>query len=385
MIPKSLSPTALQVWEACPARYAAETIDRTPMPSGWAADLGTVCHTALQNYVQRCYIDKTDAPHFALLEEIYLEAFGEMFGVTREDLLKDGHAMMKNWFSRSDSLGYDREIVQLETKENFVLKTTAGEINFNYIFDRLDLLPDGSVEVVDYKSIRARLSPEGLKDKIQARAYAVAAQIKYPEAPRVWVTFDLLRYDPVGIVFTREENLATWRYIKQSTERIIATPQEEAPERLNPDCQWCIRKHNCKALTQHVDAGGVLSLDDPLEAAKRRARIDSQIKALSRVADDLDAFILTSAGKDDVDFYEDDEFRVNITARRTRDLKDTERLIELIGPEMTKRYGGVTLTSIDKMLKKEVFDEPTIDEINRLIGYKTGNPSVKVEAKNPID
>jgi len=384
VIPKSLSATALQVWESCPARYAAETLHKTPMPSGWAADLGTTCHTALQEYVQRVYIDKADTPSLELLLTIFNNAFTEMFGTSRDDLRHDGLRMMENWFLRSADLA-ERDIIQLETKENFAIKTTAGEIIFNYIFDRLDRHEDGSIEVVDYKSIRARLAPDGLRDRIQARAYAVAAQIKYPDAPRVWVTFDLLRYDPVGIVFTREENLATWRYIKAAAEKIIATPEDDVPEKINPDCQWCIRKQVCKALTEHVEAGGVLSLADPMLAAKKRAEVEQRSKALAKVMEELDSFILASAEADDVDTYEDDEFVVNIGARRTRTVTDPHSLAAIIGPDLMAKYGGVTMTSVDKMLKSEVFDTDTEDRIKALVGYKTGNPSVKVVAKNPID
>jgi hypothetical protein len=319
MIPKSLSATALTVWESCPARYVAESFKKAPEVSGVYADLGSACHGALEMYVREVYVERTARPDVDRLIEYFDYDFGDRFGVVGSgDLYNDGVAMMRNWFTRSNILDDGRTIVSLETKDHFDINTSAGVIPFNYIFDRLDLHEDGSVEVVDYKSIRFRLSPEGLKDKIQARAYAVAAQLLYPDAPRVWVTFDLLRYDPVGIVFSREENLATWRFIKRRANEIIATSEVDAPETVNAECRFCIRKQVCESILAHEDVGGVLALADPLAAAKARARADQRIKALTASIAELDAFIMQSAEHDDVDTYEDDEVRVWIDSRPAR-------------------------------------------------------------------
>ena len=385
MIPKSLSASSLMVWESCPARWVAEYLNKTPQAGGAAADLGTACHTALERYVQAVYIDQTAAPDLALLKEHFTVAFADLIGVPDGSAFRDGVSMMDNWFPRSAELSDGREILMLEQKKNFMLRTSAGEITFNYIFDRLDRHEDGSIEVVDYKSVRARISPDGLKDKIQARCYGLAAQMLYPDAPRVWVTFDLLRYDPVGIVFTKEENLATWNYVKRQAERIIAADPSSAEEKINPECRFCIRSHECLTLRQNVDAGGIDAIEDPLEAARVRARLDSQMKGLESAIGKLDSLIILQSQMDDVDTYEDDDFQVSVTARRTREVKDLNKLRTILGPELALKYGSIGVTNLDKIIKQENLTQEQIDDLNLLIGYKTGNPSVRVIPKNPID
>lgn len=386
MEPKSISATALQVWDTCPARYGAETINRTPMTNNVYADLGTVIHTTAEEYVQLVYLDQDDSPSLDLLLKMYERAYTHLIGPPEGESYKDGVGMLKNWFPRTADLS-ERDILSLEQKRFFEVPTSIGPLPLNYIFDRMDRLPDGSIEVVDYKSIRARLGPQDLKKKIQARIYGVAAQIMYPDAPRVWVTFDLFRYDPVGIVFTREENLATWRWIKMKAQEIVDADENNLPEVVNNDCRFCIRKGECESLRANTDAGGIIALADPLIAGRQRAKIDFQMKALQAAIDELDAFILKQAEADDVEEYVDEEagITVSIGARRTRMLRDTEEALALIGPDLAKKYGGMTMTSLDKLLKDEPIDPALEAQLRRLIGYKSGNPTVRVQQRASIE
>lgn len=389
MIPKSLSATALNVWQSCPRRFAAETLHRTPGMGGRAADLGSVCHSALEGYVQAVYIDKTTAPGLAHLLKFYETYYMAIMGAPSGAEYEDGVQMLSNWYPRSAELDDGRKIINLETKENFTVKTSAGPITFNYIFDRLDRRADGSIEVVDYKSIRARLSPDGLKDKLQARIYAVAAQIRHPDAERVWVTFDLLRYDPIGIVFTREENLATWRYIRRMAQDIVNTDVAHAEERINPECRFCIRKHECETLKSAVDHGALLGITDPLEAARIRAEMENRLKGLEAGINELDKLILLAATADDTDTYEDDDFTVTISSRRSRTIPDQDvaaaTVVDLLGPDAMNVYGTLSVTAIDRMLKDPKLDEETQATLRGLIKYKSGDTKVYVKPKNPID
>lgn len=384
MIPKSLSASALQVWESCPARYVAETLHRTPNVSGKFADLGSACHTALEDYVRSVYVKQERDPSVSYLLDLLNEVWVRDYPTLPRDLFVDGQQMLQRWFLRSGNLSDGREILSLEQKRSFEIKTSAGAINFNYIFDRLDRHEDGSIEVVDYKSVRARIRPEGLKDKIQSRCYAVAAQILYPDAPRVWVTFDLLRYDPVGIVFSREENMATWRYIRRTAENIIATSEAAAPETVNAECRFCIRKQQCASLREHVDVGGVLALADPLEAAKERYRMENRVKALTAGIEELDSYILQQAEHDDTDSYEDNDVSVSIDTRTMRTVTDPARALAILGTRGDK-YIGMTIANIMKAVKDEDLTDRERAELDALIGNKPGKPSIRVSVNNPID
>src|ERR1044071_34422 len=211
MIPKSLSATSVAAFENCPARWRAEFFDKAPQPTNEAAALGLAVHGALEDFIVNGYKPQGDDKAAAMLENYFFHHYHDLF--SDESRKAEGLTMCRTWFERTDLSG--RTVLSTEKKDTFLIPTSAGKIPFNYLWDRCDKLDDKVLEVIDYKTIARPISPDGLKDKIQARCYGLAAQLQYPDAERVWVTFDLLRYDPVGIVFTKDDNRATWKYLKQ--------------------------------------------------------------------------------------------------------------------------------------------------------------------------
>lgn len=344
---------------------------------------GTACHGALELFVKAVYLDGikewTDLDALLAFYQIaYMDTFQSADLDTPEYF--DGLDLIKTWHKRTE---INDTVISCEVKSFFNVKTSAGVIPFNYIWDRCDKLDDTTYRVVDYKTIRASLSPEQLKAKIQPRAYALAAQIQFPQAKRIWVTFDMLRHDPVGIVFTREDNANFYRYLQRAAERIIATPEDQAPETLNPDCAWCIRKATCETLMASQAGGTVFSLTAD-EAAKKKLEVDSQIKALGYLSSSLDEILMKEAEANDLIEWETSEVKVLISASKRRAL-DSSAAIDIIGPELAKKYGKMNLGEIDKLLKSDDLTDAQKSKIRNLIYNKWGEPSAKVFPLNPID
>lgn len=383
MIPKSLSASSALVYELCPARWKAEYLERAKQPSGSAANLGTACHAALEAWVR-------DGHHLRFprgggedtMRSLFVEAYRALFA--DDERLEEGVELCLSWLERQDWT--NRIVLSTETKLSFDLPTSAGPIPFNYIMDRFDLLEgphcaEGlvEVEVVDYKSVFLPVQPEQLKTKIQARAYGLAAQMQYPDADRVWVTFDLLRYEPVGCVFTKEENRETYRYLKALAERIIA--DDEAPEVLNPDCRYCVRKFECESLLSHVQAGGPLGITDPGEAAAKRAKLASAKAALEGMISELDGVILTHCEREGLTEFETDEVEVRITARKNRVI-DTAMLARVVPPEVLVDKGAkVNISTVDALLRGDELSDSEKSQVRRLIRTTFTNPSVSVKAR----
>lgn len=381
MRPKSLSASAAAVFEACPARFHAEYILRAPDLSSEAADLGTVCHAALEDFVAAGHEPPKDWP---ILEAAYFKHYEATF---EDDSRKaEGLSMVRTWHERTDFV--NRVVLSTEKKSSFDIPTPFGPIPFNYIWDRCDLLEgpwcaEGGVrvEVTDYKTVSRPISPEGLKDKIQARCYGLAAQIAFPDAEQIWVTFDLLRYEPVGIVFTRDENVATWKYLKKLALRVL---ESEPVERLNGECHWCLRRCECTLLGEHVEAGGILSMGDVKEVSRKRHELGLKAKALAKVVEELDDFLVSWAEKEELLEWDVDDLHVALTARKTRTI-DNQRAVELIGPELLQKYGNLTMTAVDKMLKDKALEPQVAAQVRDLIGVKFSEPTIKTFEKNPID
>lgn len=377
----SLSASAIQVLESCEARFKAEYIDKTPNMAGSAANLGTCVHEVLQIWVQDGHYLKD--PGFITMKAIYDMTYAKYFPTMERH--EEGRKMVQDWYGRQDWSG--REVLSTELKTNFILKAEGLEVPFNYIWDRCDkiLNQDGSfdIEIVDYKSVIQPISPDDLRTKIQARCYGLAGQIAYPDARRIWVTFDLLRYSPVGVVYSREENIATYRYLQESLKRVIHSKGEE--EKLNPECRWCVRKSICDTLIRHVAGGGVLRYQELDEAVDARAEYQYAMNGLKALIDGIDEFILEQLEENNETEHKTENTIIKIASRSTRKI-DSERAAKYLGADLMAKYGNLGVTALDKILKTELgLDAETKSALKQLIRKEYGNAYLKVEPLSPLD
>lgn len=397
MNPTSFSASALNVHELCPARYKAENIDRSKGFGGTAATLGTTVHGALEMFVKRCFLEDTEEPTWDLLHEMFKLSYVATFGTTDYETVEymDGYSMLQGWHKREiKERDYFRKpghrVISCEIKTNFMVPTSIGEIPFNYIWDRFDQIGEREFKVVDYKSNRWNIQPEDLRKKIQARAYGMAAAIQLKsqgiEYDVIWVEFDMLRFDRVGISFTREDNKAFWKYLTESAEQIIATPDDEVQEKLNPECLFCVRKADCDALRKNILVGGIHSLATIEDAIDLRAQLEWQKKGLESLIKDIDVKILTEAKERDSQNFESADNRLDITVSGRRKV-DAEMVEMCVGSDVFNRYGGksITLTKVDALLKSNDITPEQKAQLRSLIYTTYGEPSVKVTPKNPID
>lgn len=388
MLPKSLSPTSAQVYEACPSRWRVEFLEKAPQPPGDAAGMGTVDHAVLQRWVEEGWYQRSGFDREAEVARIYEEEYRKVFA--HDEKYGEGLELALRWLARQDWT--NRVVLCTEKKRSFEVPTSVGPIPFNYIMDRMDLLEGPhqasghmEIEVVDYKTIGQPLQPEQLKLRLQARCYALAAQLEYPDADRIWVTFDLLRYEPVGCVFTKQDNRETWRYLVALAERIIA--DDGTAERLNPDCRYCIRKHECGTLNRHVLAGGVLGITDPADAADRRAKLDYAKKAIEKMIAELDPVILTYCENESVDGFATDETVVTLTASKRRDV-DPVLASRVIGSDLLVEHGAkLPMKAVDELLKKKssTLTDEQKSRLRRLIRTNYGDLRVETKPVNPLD
>lgn len=385
MIPVSVSATSLLVSEACMERWKAENFYRTPQMSSAPADVGSTCHFALEQFVKAACIDKTITwDNVTYLNDMYQIGYVQTFASADYDTpeFRDGASLIAAWYDRNKN-GLPNTVLSCEEKKQFGIKTKAGIIPFTYIWDRFDQIDDVTFEVVDYKSLRAFVTVAQLKQKIQPRAYALAAQIAHPQAERIWVTFDMLRHDgPVGTVFSREENAATYRYLQRAVTRIIDTDEDKTEERLNDECKWCIRKTTCDTLLRSNAFGGVAGLTQE-EVVKRRFEVSNQLTALKYAQDELDTALLKEAEANDIFEWEIDGYKIEFTARKMRK-PNSHAIAAIVGSDLCAKYGNFTMTNVDKMLKSKDLSEELKKLVVKELSVTYSQPTPKITEKKEL-
>lgn len=361
VLPKSISASAGHVFELCPARYVAESLTRTPNVGGSAASLGTSVHNALEDWCLSGHMTDPNAP-LSALHEVYEREYDKLFGadLERKD---EGVELVKKWYERTHPI--EHEIISAEVKSTFPLKVihqgSEVVVPVTYIWDRCDRLPNGDIDVVDYKTISIPLGPDQMKEKLQVRLYSLAARVQFPDAPRRWVTYDMLRHgSPVGVTFTEEEDVETYRYLQGLLLRILEEDASNPTEKINPECRWCIRKSVCGSLKKHANAGGIHGNSDIKSIAQAREKANNIKAALSALINEYDDALMRHLERKNEIEDVVGGIKLKASARPRRDVS-AERVKELISDELWNQYGkfDMRLGDFDKLLKDDRLDDET--------------------------
>ena len=389
---KSLSASSMLVWEACPARYAADRrAGRLGQSASRPAQIGSICHGAQEHYVQKVYIDKSAPAGKDTLEACFMVSYKDVMGTLDPSSTEYAEAwgLSLKWMRRTDFS--NKKVISVESKQTYQVPFEYGEVKFTFIFDQLSEIGPDEYEVVDYKTLQAPLSVEALKRKLQARVYSLMAQILYPNAKRIWVTFDMLRWEgEVSTSFNREDNIATYRRIQRAAKEIYEADDNDpaqVPERLNAECHWCVRKTQCSALQAHIDAGGVMGIQSLPELVDLRALLDFQRNGAEAAIKELDNQILTMMqAKGEVEFSTDlIDMRLKVRGARSVDSALVTELMDRhdMGLLLQKYMKDtINMKDFDALLNDPDLPGSVRKDLESLIVKSYGDPKVDTQKRS---
>ena len=380
---EKLSASSLKVAEGCLARFKAER--DAPRGSSVGRDynkLGSAVHETLENYIRGAIVEKNIKPTESVLEILWMQAYQNWFGNLdrRAVTYKDGWQILVSWYHRT-VFGHF-EVLSLEVKEFFELPTPDGPVKFNYIIDRLDKMGENQYRVVDYKTSRQSMSPDELYINIQAQIYALAIQIKYPDAEDIQVEFDMLRHSPVSVFYKKSDNAETWRRLKSAAIHIQQASEENPPETLNDECLFCIRKTICEAAKGNANAGGVLGYGSIEDIINARATLSAQMKAAKAGVEELDDKILRYLMENDITELATDSVNVKANIRSSRKI-DSSRVRKILGPKLSGSWltEAMTVARYEELLKSPDITSSQRRELEGAVNYIPGEPRIDTKFK----
>lgn len=391
MIPTSISASALEVAQDCMAKWEATYLRRGAGFQNDAAKLGTTLHSALEAWVTQ---ERMNAGSWdeGMLIVLFKMAFFQNFSVMdmeENEWYKQGIAILKHWYNRTGQMQdiQSGTIISKEKKLEFnmpyLLDKKKEYVPFRYIIDRLDQLEDDVFRVVDYKSQRSPFSADEMYKKIQPRAYALAVQLAYPTAKRIWVQFDFLRYSAVSIVFTPDDNRSTWKYIQRLLQRIVDTPEGKAEMTLGPGCQYCIKRVTCPSAMSNAAAGGILGLSIE-EMAELYSKLEAQVSAQKGILDNIGDALLLHARQEDMTEMQLGKFDVSVRTSSRREINN-EELRNIVGDEVMSSYGKINVGDIERIKKDVRLTDEQRSMLVRAVMKKNNRPSIRVKPHVEIE
>ncbi|OGG01313.1 hypothetical protein A2Z33_05360 [Candidatus Gottesmanbacteria bacterium RBG_16_52_11] len=165
-----LSFSQLDTFETCPLKYKYRYVLRIPVPPSAALTFGDTVHRTLKSFYDR--LKKGDKPSVNLLLRIFRSHWSPVgYGHKpyEEKMKQRGEAMLKSYYRT----GFSPDRLPGEMEYPFRIRISEG-LTVGGKIDRIDRLPDGTVEIIDYKTGNAPKSKDAASD-MQLTLYALAA------------------------------------------------------------------------------------------------------------------------------------------------------------------------------------------------------------------
>ena len=264
-----LSYSSINTYETCPAKYRFQYSERVPQRPSPALSFGDSLHRALHRFHDRPVpVPPSLAELHELLELSWVrDGFADE---SEESMYRDHGRQVLAQYHRENAPSY-----RIPAALEFRFAIDVEGVQVSGVIDRMDRLPGGGYEIIDYKTNR-RLPPQARIDAdLQLSVYHLAARQVWGIEPERLTLYYLLPGQRMTTTRTSADVDMLRRRIGTVAERIEAERFEPRP---NPLCDWCEYQALCPVFRHRADQGegdpapNMTAIVDEWIGLKRRAR-----------------------------------------------------------------------------------------------------------------
>jgi putative RecB family exonuclease len=271
-----ISYSRIATYGTCPQQYKLQYVDRVWVPTAPALHFGAAIHEALDSMYSPKHLRRPTREHVI---ETFVQAWrareGDVVEERRQSYFEQGVEMLTRH--------YDRHVEQKKGRT-----TAATEQFFSIPFedahtlsgriDRVDVLPENRLEIIDYKTTRRMPPPRDMERNPQLAIYRMAADHLYP-GREVTTTLLYLVHDYEMRLTQTAEMLAENRgLIRDVIAGIQSVSFEPSP---GGHCDWCAYRTHCPLFREPVEPDD-LDIDIAEELRKCAEAIAAEQEAKRR-------------------------------------------------------------------------------------------------------
>lgn len=249
--PPALSPSRAGDFKQCPLMFRLRVVDRLPEPPSAAATLGTLVHAVLEDLYDRDADDRTvDAAHAMVAPQweamLAKDAGLAELHANETELLRwldEARGRLTTYFGMENPTR-----LEPAAREDFVEYQLPDGPLLRGIIDRVDVAPDGSIRIIDYKTGKTPLPQYGQKERFQMRFYALLVERLRGRRPAVLQLLFLrdggtlvLRPTDADLEAIESEIRSLWDEITRAAETLTFRPRKSKL------CGWCSFQDRCPA------------------------------------------------------------------------------------------------------------------------------------------
>ena len=389
-----VSYSSLENFKQCPLKYKYSQIDKLKEPKSKEAVFGTYIHKVLKWFYQK-------DPHFPTLDAL-LDYYKESWPKKSEGFewqdpeeensyFKEGIRILEEYYKTN--IPHQTSILDLETRFEVTIDEDPDKPNKKHILtgiiDRIDKLPDGRMEIIDYKTGKRIASQRETDSSAQLSLYAIGVKNRWPRTDLKNLSLSLyfLKFNEKIQSQRTEEDL------EKSKEEVIKTihkiEKSSFEPRPSPLCGWCGYRNICPIwkhlyeIENQINGENIKEkIDEYFKLKEKKEKIEEELCNLKNCIEDYSH----EKGLKRV-FGENGYFSRTVHNKVSYNKKQLKEVLEPLGK--WEEILGIDQKRLDKVLKEipqELRDKvKAAEKVEKKYKYLTSNNVSKKELEEELE